>query len=334
MAGVASVPSPRPTFPTEVADVFVGDPVLPCASLCVQPYTITLFCMRVALLMCSSGLGFCQDATWTDRVRDYVVAQQLDEALVEVDARLAEVPGDLEAHGWRARLLAWKGSSIAAEAEYRLVLQSAPNDTEIMAGLSDVLLWQGRPEEALPVLDRARDLAPHDCDLLMRRTRVLRALGDLPGARAQLADVLLLNPGSAEARNAMQQLRAEPRHELRLGTEIDTFSFADAALAQTIQLLSRWTSRWSSDISLNSYQRFSHTAGKFSARGTLRFTQRDWLMAGAAAARENAIHPPPGSVFRIRSRLSLCQRLIQRAGSFLPAALVVISRRARPHPRR
>jgi len=46
---------------------------------------------------------------WQPPVRAKADAHQLDAALTLVDQRLAQVPGDLEARGWRGRLLAWQG---------------------------------------------------------------------------------------------------------------------------------------------------------------------------------------------------------------------------------
>ena len=233
----------------------------------------------------------CLQPDWQQKVRTEVASHHLDDALRIVESRLAEDSGDLEARGWRARVLAWKGRWAEAEAEYRAVLLVAPNDADILASLSDVLVWQGKTKEALAVLDRARALAPADCEVLMRRARLLRALGDRAGARVQLREVQLIAPTNREARKAIEELRPDPRHEVRLGTEIDTFSFTDPGQAQTIELLSRWAPRWSSDISVGSYQRFAETVSKFSASGTFRFTAGDWLTVGVAAAPTNGIIP-------------------------------------------
>ena len=86
---------------------------------------------------------------WQPQVRREVESQHIDAALAIVDQRLADAPEDWEAHGWRGRLLAWKGRWSEGEAEYRLVLDKVPNDTEILTGLSDVLLWQKKYTEAL-----------------------------------------------------------------------------------------------------------------------------------------------------------------------------------------
>ena len=93
---------------------------------------------------------------WQRRVLIEVQGQHLDAALTIVEQRMAEAPDDLEAHGWRGRLLAWKGRWPEGEAEYRLVLRSVPNDVDVLTCLSDVLLWQQKWQDSLQALDQAR----------------------------------------------------------------------------------------------------------------------------------------------------------------------------------
>src|SRR5205807_3766555 len=109
-----------------------------------------------------------QAGDWQGAVRDQVKAGKLDAALQITDERLASAPADLEAHGWRGRLLAWKGRWSDAEYEYRLILRSAPNDVDILIGLADVLLWQKKPDAALEIIDGARWGAPANEDVLLR----------------------------------------------------------------------------------------------------------------------------------------------------------------------
>jgi len=99
---------------------------------------------------------------WQPRVRTEVQAQNLDAAFAVVEQRLAQAPDDLEAHGWRGRLLAWKGHWPEAEAEYLLVLRSFPKDVEVLTSLSDVLLWQQKWQDSLQILDQARKISPSD----------------------------------------------------------------------------------------------------------------------------------------------------------------------------
>ncbi|HEU5451962.1 MAG TPA: tetratricopeptide repeat protein, partial [Terriglobales bacterium] len=92
---------------------------------------------------------------WRARVQQAIAEHRWVEALEVTETRLSDVPGDAEAHGERARLLAWSGRWSEAEAEYRWVLARSPDDVDILTGLADVFVWQGRHEEALQVLNEA-----------------------------------------------------------------------------------------------------------------------------------------------------------------------------------
>ena len=94
-----------------------------------------------ALLFVSSdnSYGQQQGSDWQRHVRELAKAQQWEAALKTVERRLAEVPHDLEARGWRARLLTWMGRLPEAESEYRVALTSAPNDGDLLEGLAGQL---------------------------------------------------------------------------------------------------------------------------------------------------------------------------------------------------
>src|ERR1700758_3536925 len=133
----------------------------------------------LASVLAALGLAQGQDqaAGWQQQVRDQVAAHHLDVARVLVDERLKQNGADLEARFWRGRLLAWQGQWAAAEFEYELVLEHAPNDSDVLAALADVLGWQKRSDDALVIIDRARAIAPIQPEILLRRARILHALG-------------------------------------------------------------------------------------------------------------------------------------------------------------
>jgi tetratricopeptide (TPR) repeat protein len=106
---------------------------------------------------------------WQLRIRQLVQQQQLAGALVVAEGRLGEHPEDLEARGWRARLLAWTNRWNESEIEYQAVLQSEPHDTDILVGLADLLSWQGRRAEAIAYLDQASVLDTGRNDVHLRR---------------------------------------------------------------------------------------------------------------------------------------------------------------------
>jgi tetratricopeptide (TPR) repeat protein len=129
---------------------------------------------------------------WQFRIRQLVQQQELANALDIAEARLGEHPQDLEARGWRARLLAWTNRWNECEIEYRAVLQSAPHDTDILVGLADLLIWQGRRAEAIVYLDQASVVDAGRNDVQLRRGRLLHALGRRAEAGAAYALVLSL----------------------------------------------------------------------------------------------------------------------------------------------
>ena len=245
----------------------------------------------LVVLACALSAVAQQPTDWQQQVRERVASHQLSAALALADRRLAEAPADLEARGWRARVLAWSGQLAEAESEYRRVLAAAPEDTDILAGLADVLARQQRFEEALTLLGRARELAPSRPDVLTRRGQVLRLVGRPDEARQDFRAVLALDPRNPEVKAALASLAAEPRHEFRVGTDFDLFNFSDHAQAQTASLRSQWGSRWITNFTGNFYQRFGEQAAKFMGSATYRLGHVNALTAGGAAGRDQGIIP-------------------------------------------
>ena len=245
---------------------------------------------------------------WQAQVRREVESQHIDAALATVDQRLADAPEDWEAHGWRGRLLVWKGRWFEGEAEYGLVLEKVPDDIEILTGLSDVLLWQKRYTDALQTLDQARELSPSDPEILSRRARVLALLGRTPEAHSEYQQTLLFDPQNSDAKTGLNSLRENAKHELRVGEDVDVFNYADAGQIQGVSLSSRWNQRWSTVFGVSAYQRFNQDAVKFLASTAFHFTARDWLTAGSAVANSQSVVPSNeaffeyGHAFRIENR--------------------------------
>jgi len=245
---------------------------------------------------------------WQPQVRKDVENQHIDAALAIVDQRLADTPEDLEAHGWRGRLLSWKGRWSEGEAEYRFVLDKVPNDAEILTGLSDVLLWQKKYTEALQTLDQARKILPSDPEILSRRARVLALLGRTPEARSEYQQTLLFDTQNTDARTGLDSLRANTKHELRIGEDVDVFNYADAGQTQGVSLISRWNQRWSTVFGVSTYQRFDQDAVKFLASTAFHLTARDWFSVGSAVANSQNVVPTNeaffeyGHAFRIENR--------------------------------
>ena len=84
----------------------------------------------------------------------------LEGGLEVLDAWLASHPQDTEARFLHARALGWNGLYQAALADYEELLNADPGNVDYLLGKSQVLVWMGHAEEALPILARARTLAP------------------------------------------------------------------------------------------------------------------------------------------------------------------------------
>jgi len=260
------------------------------------------------LLVCVQLLAGQNTDEWQLLVRSQVENHHIDAALTLVEQRLASAPEDLEAHGWRGRLLAWKGRWPEAETEFKLVLEKFPNDTEILTALADVLLWQQSYVEALRTLDQARKLSPSDPEVLSRRARVLALLGRSPGARSEYQQTLQFDSQNEDARTGLANLRENTKHELRFGEDVDLFNYANAGQTQGVSLSSRWNQRWSTVFGVNAYQRFNQDAVKFLASTSFHATARDWITVGGAVANSQSIVPTSeaffeyGHGFRIENR--------------------------------
>jgi Tfp pilus assembly protein PilF len=273
-----------------------------------QRRSIGLACLALSLLYSVCLRAEQVPGGWQQRVRDQVKQQQFTTALQTVEQRLAEAPDDLEAHGWRARLLAWSGRWTEAEQEYRLVLERAPGDMDIVAGLSDVLVWQQRYAEALAVLQPAPGSASPD--LLLRRARILARLGHTAEARAEYQEVLIQDPRNQPALAGLAGTTAELRYEVRAGVDVDSFNYTESAQAQFLNFNARWNPRWSTLFGSSFYQRFGETASKLSASVACRFAPRDWLNAGGAVADDRGVTPKREAFFEYGHGFHLRNRYI------------------------
>jgi tetratricopeptide (TPR) repeat protein len=234
---------------------------------------------------------------WETQIRECVAAHQFREALQIVEDRLAKAPQDLEAAGWRARLLAWSGRWKEAEEGYRRVLAAAPQDIDMLVGLANLLTWQRRYEESLSLLENAAQIDPHRADIYISKGQAYRGLARTEQARRAFQQALALEPSNADARAGLASLDGEARYELRFSSDIDTFNFTDAGQAYTTSLGIRINSRWSTSISGVSEQRFGQQAGRFLGSVSYRLTRRDSLTLGGGVAHDQAVVPKSESFF-------------------------------------
>lgn len=91
---------------------------------------------------------------------------------------LATNPADLSARGQLARLLGLQRRHDEALDEYLRLLKASPDDADFLLGAAQSFLWSGRPREALPLLRKARGLAPAYADLWHAEIQALLAIGN------------------------------------------------------------------------------------------------------------------------------------------------------------
>jgi tetratricopeptide (TPR) repeat protein len=239
---------------------------------------------------------------WLERMKKSVAARDLRTALQTVDARLAAVPEDSDAMGWRAQILAWTGQRHEAEATYRKALRLSPKDGDFLLGLATLLAQDGRNEDALALLDAAVKILPARADVLSERGRVLRALGRRDEARAAFLQAEALEPRNTsvtddEARAGLRSLEGPPRFEIDIGNETDTFNYTGAANTQTIAFVAKPNARWILAMEGDIYQRFSAYAEKVIGSATYRLTPSDAFTVGGGGGNAQGIIPRAETYF-------------------------------------
>jgi tetratricopeptide (TPR) repeat protein len=231
-----------------------------------------------------------------------VAVHDLKAALRTVDMRLAAVPDDSNAMGWRAQLLAWTGEHKEAEATYRRALQLSPQDGDFLLGLATLLAQDGRNADALALLDFAGGIPPPRADVLNERGRVLHALGRRDEARAAFLQARALEPKNIpskddEALEGLRSLELPVRFELVIGNELDTFNYTGLANAQTITFVAKPNARWILTAEADLYQRFGANAEKAIGGATYRFTPSDAFTVGGGAGNAQGIIPRAETYF-------------------------------------
>ena len=239
---------------------------------------------------------------WLERVKKCVAGHDLTAALEAVEARLAAVPDDSDAMGWRAQILAWRGQRKEAETAYRRALRLSPKDGDFLLGLATLLAQDGRNEEALALLDAAVTIPPARADVLNERGRVLRALGRRDEARAAFVQAETLEPTNTsaaddEARAGLRSLEGPPRFEINIGNETDTFNYTGAANTQTIAFVAKPNARWILSTEADIYQRFGANAEKVIGSATYRLTPSDAFTVGGGGGNAQGIIPRAETYF-------------------------------------
>ena len=241
--------------------------------------------------------GQDQQSAWQSEVRQLAEQEDWAAAMRIVEAQIARSPQDTDLLAWRARILTWSGRLPEAETQYLSILEVTQKDPDIWLGLGTVYLREGKTQEALRALDTALALDPKRSDLHAARARALRNVGKGKEARLEFQQALTLEPTSVEARSGLRSFTDDTKQELRVGEGNDLFNFISPNHDESVYLLSRWTSRWWTNIGMNTYQRAGREAGKFGGSMTARTPKWGSLTVGGAIGHDNAVIPKSEAFF-------------------------------------
>lgn len=228
---------------------------------------------------------------WQDDVRRCADKHDWSTAMQIVEQQITAAPNDMDVRAWRARVLLWSGRIPEARNEYLEILAVAPNDPDNWLGLGSAYSREGRSDLALQALTRALALDPNRADIHAARGRMLRNENRLPEAKQEFQIALRLDSANQEARLGLLSLRPAAKHELRIGSETDLFSFMGSGYNEELRLRSRWTQKWGTAAGVAAY----HIGGIDAPKGfgELTYNSSKWgaLTIGGAAAHDNGIVP-------------------------------------------
>lgn len=144
-----------------------------------------------------------------EQARSLANAGQPELALAAYNALLARSPGNVDVLLGRgivlSRLERWR----EAEADLTAAATASPGYADVWFALGNLHQWQDRPAQAAEAYGRAAALRPNDGAALMARARALRALGDLDGARAGLAQARAAGADGAEVDAALRAMQPQ-----------------------------------------------------------------------------------------------------------------------------
>ena len=234
---------------------------------------------------------------WQDEVRKCAQRQDWNAAMAIVEEQISRNPQDMDVRAWRARVLLWSGKVTDAECEYREILAASPNDADNWIGLSTAYTREGQTERAEEALRHALILDPKRADIHATHGRALQLAKKLEEARQEFQRALDLDPTNQEAKQGLSSLKSNPKHELRLGTNADLFSFVEPNHDAGTTLTSRWTPRLRTTVAGSLYRWAGIDAQKFSASVTGTLPRWGSLEGGGATANDNGVIPRAEAFF-------------------------------------
>ena len=253
--------------------------------------------LRVVACVCIASSLLCAQqnqayvVAWQNQVRQYAQAQEWDAALGIVQREIAHSPNDMDVRAWRARLLLWSGRLREAERDYLDILSISARDPDHWMGLAKVYSREGRTQEAVQALDRAVAVDGSRPDIHVARGFALRAVDRSDEASTEFRRALELDANNSEARDGLRSLARIAKHELRIASNTDLFSFADANHNAGLTLTSRWTPHWGTMAAAEFYRWAGTDAEKLTASVTGKLSKVGALTLGGAGANDNGVVP-------------------------------------------
>lgn len=139
--------------------------------------------------------------------------------------RVVEDSGSLSSRLALAQLRLRQGDFAAAKVQLDAAVESAPDNPEVIAVSGLLALAEGRPGDAVPLLERALSELPNRLGVSLALARAHLAAGHADAARATLGGVLAVAPRSLPARLVLGEA------ELDLGNIDEALSIAAALKA-------------------------------------------------------------------------------------------------------
>lgn len=174
-----------------------------CASCGLQGRPRDRFCRACGEPLFDSATS---DQAPFDIARALADAGRIDEAIASLKTALAEGQS-AELHVALATLyLRRGGGAAAAMGELDRALERDPSSGVAHAYVGALLVATGRIEDGVTHLDRARDLAPNDIIVAIKRAEYWLRIGVLDRARSELRAALLNGGGEPDVRAVAREL--------------------------------------------------------------------------------------------------------------------------------